>query len=473
MPQPTLNDLRATREKANADLQALYAESTAEGFVSSAEWEAKWTAAQDAFSAAKAAEDTELARLDREAVAARARADSARANDSQRQQFRPDYTPGATDTNPNRPAARVRAHGPLRAFKGPDAAARAERAGMWALATLYGNANAARWCAANGVEIRRGTLDDKDGGPGAVLNTNDNARGGIFVPNEVDYTVQELALQYGVFRQFADVVPMGSGTKESPRWTGGMTAYWIGEGQKPAQSDPAWDLIQLVAKKLGAMSKMTREVDEDSAIDLGDKVAMAIAEAFAYAEDAAGFLGDGTSTYGGIMGLIPKILAASSAARVQAAAGHDTVAELTLDDFNAVVAAYPNYPTAQPRWFAHKAFWANAMQRLQLSAGGVLPSDYANGGVPMFLGYPVTIVNVMSGAPAASGIGAIFGDLRLSSKLGNRRGRTVEWGYENDDFTKGLMTVLSTERVAINNHTITDPRNAANAGPVIGLQMAA
>jgi hypothetical protein len=175
--------------------------------------------------------------------------------------------------------------------------------------------------------------------------------------------------------------------------------------------------------------------------------------------------------YGGITGLDPLILAAA-AAYAQAATGHDTVAELTLDDFNAVVAKYPNYPRAKPRWFMHKTFWANAVQRLQLAAGGVLPSDLARGGEMMFLGYPVTWVNVMRPAPTADQLAAIFGDLKLSSKLGNRRGRTVETGFENDDFTKGLMTILGTQRYGITNHTITDPRNSSNTGPVVGLKMA-
>ena len=464
----TLAELRAAREKAGADVTRLAAESQAAGFVSTTEWEASWTAANSAYNAAVAAEEAEVARLERSETAARIAADANRLNSAGHARFRPDAG-GPASTNPNRVAATAHNHGVLRAFKGPDAVQRAERAGHWAAAVLFGSEQSQRWCAANGIEIRRGSLD---GGPSAVLNTFDNKGAGYFVPNEVDYAVQELALVYGAFRQFAENVPMSSGTKDSPRWTSSMTAYWSGEGNKPTATDPAWDLISLIAKELKAMNKMTRVLEEDSVVDLGDKVTMALAEAFAYAEDAAGFNGDGTSTYGGINGLIPKVLAAA-AAFSQAAAGHNTTATLTLDDFNAVVAKYPNYPSAQPRWFMHKAFWANAVQRLQLAAGGALPGDVARGGEMMLLGYPITWVNVMSAAPAASTIGAVFGDLKLSSKLGNRRGRTVEMGFENDDFTKGLVTVLGTQRVAINNHTITDPRSTANTGPVVGLKLAA
>jgi HK97 family phage major capsid protein len=305
-----------------------------------------------------------------------------------------------------------------------------------------------------------------------VLSTGSDNQAGVFVPNEIDYAVHELALQYGVFRQFAEVVPMGSDTKDSPRWTAGMTAYWTAEGNKPTSSDPAWDLIKLVAKDLKAMTKMTRNLDEDSAVDLGDKITMALAEAFTYAEDQAGFIGDGTSTYGGIVGLTTKILAASAAFHT-AATGNVSDITLDLDDFNGAVAKLPNWPNFNPVWFMHKTVWANSAQRLQMALGGVVPADVQAGARPMLLGYPVVFVNVMDSTPTVSELAAILGDLRWSSKVGDRRGRLVETGYENDDFTKGLVTILGTQRVDVINHTITDPRSSSNTGPVVGLKLAA
>lgn len=464
----TLAELRAAREKANADVQRLAAESQTDGFTATAEWDASWDAAKATFDAALAAENAEVARLDRVAVAARAREESARANDAQRRQYRPDYTAAATDTNPNRLPATVRRHGPLVAFKGAGAAV-AERAGMWAAAAIYGNSKAARWCADNGVQLERGSPDD---GPGATLNTADNAHGGYFVPNEVDYGVQELALAYGIFRRFAELVSMSSTTKDSPRWTASMTAYWVAEGSKPTQSDPAWDMIGIIARELKAMTKMTKNLDEDSMVDLGEKVAMALAEAFSYAEDLAGFYGDGTSTYGGITGLVTKILA-SSAAYAQAASGNVSAATLDLDDFNSVAAKLPNYPGLMPVWFMHKRVYTESVQRLQMAAGGAVPADIAAGGKPSLLGYPIEFTNVMSATPTVNEIAAVLGDLKKSSKLGDRRKRTVEAGFENDDWTKGLITVLGTQRVGITNHTVTDPRNGSNPGPVIGLKLAA
>ncbi len=465
----TLAELRAAREKAGAALTALSRESQAEGFATSPEWETKWAEANATYNAAVTAEEAEATRMTRASTADQVAADAARLNAAGLRPFRPDYTPTAATNTPSFVPATAHRHGPIRAFKGAHAVQLAERAGMWAAAALYGNSQAAQWCQANGVQLVSGTLDS---GPMAVLNTFDNKGAGYFIPNEIEYAIQELALVYGVFRQFAEVVPMGSGTKSTPRWTGSMTAYWIAEGAKPTSSDPAWDLVTLSAKNLGAMTKLTRQLDEDSVVALGDKITMCLAEAFTYAEDNAGFNGDATSTYGGITGLITKILAAS-AAYADAISGNVSPATLDLDDFNAVVAKYPNYPNAQPRWFMHKAVWANAVQRLQLAAAGVTPADYATGGGPTLLGYPVSFVNVMDSTPGVSEIAAIFGDLRLSSKIGDRRGRTVEMGFENDDFTKQLITILGTQRVDIVNHTITDPRSASNPGPVVGLKLAA
>lgn len=470
--RPTLAELRAAREAAATDLQAHAARLNADGYQPTAEDDTSWQAAETRYNTAIAAEEAETTRLAtqsaRAATTDRIRADSERLNAAGHRVLRPNYTPpaGARDRVPARP----RHHGALRAFRGEGAVDRAERAGMWAAASLYRNSQAIQWCQQNDVPLVFGSLDGDR--PAATLTTTNNSGAGIFVPNEVEYAIQELALEYGVFRQYAEVVPMSSGTKETPRWSSGMTAYFIGETDAPTSSDPAWDLIQLVTKNVGAMTKMSRILDEDSVIDLGDKVTMALAEAFTYLEDNCGFNGDGSSTYGGITGLTTKLLA-QSASYAQAASGNVTDLTLDLDDFNACVAKLPNYPGLNPVWFMHKTVWANSAQRLQMAAGGVVPADIQAGAKPMLLGHPVVFVNVMDSTPSVSEIAAILGDLRLVAKLGDRRGRTVESGMINDDFTKGLMTILGTQRFAINNHTITDPRSTSNTGPIVGLKLAA
>ncbi len=65
----------------------------------------------------------------------------------------------------------------------------------------------------------------------------------------------------------------------------------------------------------------------------------------------------------------------------------------------------------------------------------------------------------------------VVGDLAMAAKLGDRREQSVEMGMENDDFSKGLVTIVGTERVDINVHTLVDPNDTTIAGPVVGLKL--
>lgn len=389
-------------------------------------------------------------------------------------------------TEPARPAVHVGLHNPhaatgrvtipsnvrrnpnLKAFKGADAQDKAYRCGLFVAAALYGHAPSRE----RYVEMF-GAADFQQAPQAATLSDTSNTAGGYFVPEAIDYAVVELAEQFGMFRRLAERVPMSTETVKSPRWTTGQTAYWIAQGNSPTQSDPAWDMIELVAKDLATMSKMLRQLNEDAIIDLGDKVAMASAVAFAEGEDDAGFNGTGTSTYGGITGLLTKLVLAANAASLVTATGHTTLGALTLTDFWTVVGKLPRYPGIMPVWMCHQEVYAASMGPLQTAAGGVTAQDIANGGTPKFLGYPVEFCQKMPrAASVTSGVtGIAFGDLGMAAKFGDRRQRTFETGFVNTDFTDQKITLLCTERVDINIHTIVDPRNSSNPGPVLGLKL--
>jgi hypothetical protein len=57
---------------------------------------------------------------------------------------------------------------------------------------------------------------------------------------------------------------------------------------------------------------MSTELAEDAVISIADDLAQEMGYAFAVAEDAAGWTGDGTSTYGGIRGVKTKLGGTSS-----------------------------------------------------------------------------------------------------------------------------------------------------------------
>lgn len=370
-----------------------------------------------------------------------------------------------TPTARGKPAApaECRRHGTLRAFKGAEAEENAYMTGLWVAATMYGHKPSM-------AKLR----EHPNYFPEATLSTINNNSGGYFVPPVMDTAILKLQELYGVVRRRADIVPMSSETWKGPRWTNNMTAYWVSQANAPTQSEPGWDMIELVAKDLAAFGKMSVQLNEDALINLGDEWAQAAAVAFSYAEDNAAFNGDGSSSYGGITGLLTKIIDSANAASLVTATGHATLGALTVADYSNVVGKLPLYPGIDPCWFMHKEVWAASIVPIQLTAGGGVDIyQMQEGAKPRFLGYDIEFTQVMpKAASVTTGVtGILFGDLRYSTKLGDRRQRKLRVGEINDDMIKQLMTLFTASRVDIINHTITDPKDSTHAGPVVGLKL--
>ena len=62
--------------------------------------------------------------------------------------------------------------------------------------------------------------------------------------------------------------------------------------------------MQLTARKLMVLARMSSEVQEDAIIDLADTLAQEAAYAFAIKEDTVGFTGTGIGSDGGIVGVL-------------------------------------------------------------------------------------------------------------------------------------------------------------------------
>lgn len=335
--------------------------------------------------------------------------------------------------------AKAKVHGELKAFKGPDAVRDAYIAGNVILAGIYGNEAAIQFCRNHGLQIN------------ASMTTGTNSAGGFIVPDEMQSTLIRLREERGIFPQFANRVPMGSDIIRVPRLLADVTAYWVGEAAEITASDATLGEAELMARKLGALTKVSSELDEDAVVEIGDMITQSMAFAMADKVDEAGFNGDGTSTYGNVLGLKNAL---DSSAQTTAASGNNSALTLDIDDFEATLGMYPQYTAANPRWFMHSAVYYASAFRLMAAAGGNTTVTLANGvTTPMFLGYPVTFVQVMPSTTGtlASTIIAYFGDLRLGAAYGTRRSARVEVSTERY-FESDLIGIKTTERVAINVH---------------------
>lgn len=373
--------------------------------------------------------------------------------------------------------AGVRHSGPLRNFRGPDAKIKAGRFGAWCGAALFGNAKLARWCRENNLPLVEAVDSQSEG---------INVRGGFLVPEELDESIIDLRLDYGVFRRFAQTVPMSSNEKTRNKRETGLTAYFVGEGAAVTKSNFVPNQVRLIAKKISALAVTSSELEEDSVVDFGDLLAGEIAYAFSNKEDDCGFNGTGTSTYGGIVGVIPSFT--NLTATIANIAGlfvstGNLWSELVLSDFTGVIGLLPKFRGVNNvRWYCHPTFWGQVMQKLQSAAGGNTIVTLAGGALDeRFLGYPVTFVEVMPKVEGNSQVCALLGDLSRAAMLGDRRGITLATTTEGTAdgvsmFDTDQMAVKGTERFDINVHSIGNQSATASlrqAGPVVGLITAA
>lgn len=357
-------------------------------------------------------------------------------------------------------------YGRLKAFKGEGAEERAFRFGQFILGGPVGDAKAREFCQTHGLELKRAQSEGL------------NEKGGFLVPEDFGNDMIDLIESYGVFRRHAKIRPMASDTASDPRITGELDAYFVGESAVGTESDFETDRVSLTAKKLMVLVNYSSEVSEDAVISIGDEIARLSARAFAKKEDVCGFNGDGTSTYGGIVGAREKLKGQSGTianiAGLQVGTGN-AYTELVLGDFRGVVARLPEYADQEAKWFVHRQFYWNVMVAALLAGGGVTATEIENARNQIFLGYPVVFAQVMPKAEANSQVCALFGDLAMGATLGDRRMYSIAMS-EHARFTADDWVFRATSRFDINVHSVGNVSATAadrEAGPICGLITAA
>jgi HK97 family phage major capsid protein len=258
---------------------------------------------------------------------------------------------------------------------------------------------------------------------------------------------------------------MAGDTATVPRMLSGATAYFVGRESAPSQSDPAMDNITLTAKNVAAETRLSNDYADDSIINLADLIADEHARAFAQKEDACLFNGDGTSAYGGIVGLRTAILGLAGA--VDAASGHDTLSEIDAPDLRRVIAALPDIPGVNPIWITSKAGQNMVFGRLTDAAGGNTKRDLASRMPDQWGGYDIVTTSEMPKVltDLSDVVMFLFGDLRMGVLMGDRRGMTMmvdPYSLSSYQQTK----IISSERFDINCHGV---GTATVAGPIVAL----
>lgn len=372
------------------------------------------------------------------------------------------------------PASAKRWGGALRNFHGPDAEMRAYRFGTACLGAM-GFPSAIRRCEMMGIPLSAAT-PHKEG---------DMSTGGVFVVEEIDPDFIRLVEEYGVARRTARLVRMTSDTKKRRRRTGGNTAYFVSEGGTGTHTKATFDWINLVAKDVQVITTLTEDLNEDAVLSIADILIEEIAHAVVKLEDDCAFNGDGTSTYGGIQGILTKIKGLSGTianiAGLTVATGN-LFSGVLMGDLETVTGNLPTFgDNARTRWFCHKVVWAAVIMRLQNAAGGVKAVELEEGRRPMLLGYPIEFVQIMPKADANSQILLLLGDMFGAADFGDRRQTTI--GFSRDAtvdsvnmFESGQIAIKGTSRFDFVAHDVGNASGTASlrqAGPIVGLISAA
>lgn len=334
----------------------------------------------------------------------------------------------------------------------------AYRAGMWILGNIYKNERGLQYCREHGVGASFRTMG------GGALDT-----GGALIPVELEQAIIDLRDEYGVARKLARLRPMSSSTKDIPSREGGVSAYFVNDesGTGPTASDKSWGNVHLDAKLLMALTKFAMSMEEDSVIDVADDLAQEMAYAFAEKEDDCWINGDGSSTYGGIEGLITKFEATAYTSRITLASGNDTFPEVTATDLAQVMAGPAAYGKPGAIWLTSETGASLMFDRLMAAGGGNTITDLAGSVMRRYLGYEVITSEKMPAGAAtdySNKIMSFFGRFDMGCSFGSRRGITIQVLREKYADV-GQIGIVGSERFDVVNHHL---GSTTAKGPIAG-----
>jgi HK97 family phage major capsid protein len=127
------------------------------------------------------------------------------------------------------------------------------------------------------------------------------SEGGYLIPEEVRSDIMTVALEEGIVRPRAHVVPMSTGrlrypvldfTTEVGEVFGGIVMSWLDEGQEIPETSSTFAAIELIAHKLGGLASLPNELINDAKA-LESWLRQAMPQAIRHFEDIGFLKGDG------------------------------------------------------------------------------------------------------------------------------------------------------------------------------------
>src|SRR5262249_49728979 len=149
------------------------------------------------------------------------------------------------------------------------------------------------------------------------------------------------------------------------------------------------------------------------AVAFGDWATREIAYALASKEDDCAFNGDGTSGFGGIVGLTNKF-GTSFRSRIGAAAGHSAFSSIDNSDIGALTAEILSSAVAVAKFYCSQYFLVQVLVRLAGSSRAMSWQLINGKVVAFFMSWPAVATLKL---PASGSVGAalaLFGDFSMA-----------------------------------------------------------
>lgn len=259
-----------------------------------------------------------------------------------------------------------------------------------------------------------------------ALSVGTGSAGGYTVPDEFERQLVQSLNENNVFRRIAKVIRTQSGTRTIPIATDSGAASWIEEGASISESDISFDRATLSAYKLGRLVKVSNELLNDSAFDIGAHIAQRFGVSFGNAEENAFINGTGPSadpstTPSQPTGILTTLTANTTAASATA---------VTFDDLFKLYYSLKAPYRKNASWVCSDSVMLQLIS-LKDSTGNYLWKPSLEIGKPdTFLGHPVYTSQYM---PSLTGTAAtdggkktvLFGDFSYYW-IADRQNRTVK-----------------------------------------------
>ena len=258
------------------------------------------------------------------------------------------------------------------------------------------------------------------------------ASGGALVPETFDPDLHQLMLSYGVVRKVSRVVNMTGETVVRPKATGDLTVYYPADGSAGTESSKTFSNVQMRAKEGMVITKASRAVIQDAAINVADDAGRDIVRAIAKVEDNSLFNSDGTGVAGGYIpgtqGILNIISETSTSNRLYKSSA-TTPGAVTEADITNLMALPGRYVGRMMAFHCTGQIGGVIFQRLAGAKGGMTSKMIEGlGEVEHYFNTPIIYNNVMT-TNTATGSNrqlVVYGDISLAADFGDRMGLAVE-----------------------------------------------